>query len=125
MGHCADWNRKSFKKNPVKMADGGETPSLGYEPDSEEYDTPFELSYSAEGQGVGDYGGGGRIGRTHHFDDKTSLNVGVSGSHWKGGGQSGRSLDAVDATYKNKYGSFGASFEPNTKKINVSFYKEF
>ena len=43
MGHCADWNRKSFKKGPVKMADGGDVPSLGYEPEVEDYESPVEL----------------------------------------------------------------------------------
>lgn len=124
MGHCADWNRKSFKKGPVKLADGG-TPDLGYNPEVEEYESPVDVSYSASGQSMGDYGGGGRIGHTRRLDDDSSLNVGVSGSHWKGGGQSGRSLDAIDATYKNKMGSFGVSYEPKREKVQFTFYKEF
>lgn len=124
MGHCADWNRKSFKKGPVKLADGG-VPDLGYNPEVEEYESPVDVSYSASGQGMGDYGGGGRIGHTRRLDDDSSLNVGVSGSHWKGGGQSGRSLDAIDATYKNKMGSFGVSYEPKREKVQFTFYKEF
>lgn len=124
MGHCADWNRKSFKKGPVKLADGG-VPDLGYNPEVEEYESPVDVSYSASGQSMGDYGGGGRIGHTRRLDDDSSLNVGVSGSHWKGGGQSGRSLDAIDATYKNKMGSFGVSYEPKREKVQFTFYKEF
>lgn len=125
MGHCADWNRKSFKKGPVKMADGGDVPSLGYEPEVEDYESPVELSYSASGQGTKDYGGGGRIGKTFKLDDDDSVNVGVSGSHWKGGGQSGKSLDSVDATYKNKFGSMGVAYEPGRQKVQFTFYKEF
>ena len=125
MGHCADWNRKSFKKGPVKMADGGDVPSLGYEPEVEDYESPVEISYSASGQGMGDYGGGGRIGKTFHLDNDDSISVGVSGSHWKGGGQSGKSLDAIDATYKNKFGNMGVAYEPNKQKVQFTFYKEF
>ena len=125
MGHCADWNRKSFKKGPVKMADGGDVPSLGYEPEVEDYESPVEISYSASGQGMGDYGGGGRIGKTFNLDKDDSVNVGVSGSHWKGGGQSGKSLDSVDATYKNKFGSMGVAYEPARQKVQFTFYKEF
>ena len=125
MGHCADWNRKSFKKGPVKMADGGDVPSLGYEPEVEDYESPVEISYSASGQGMGDYGGGGRIGKTFNLDKDDSVNVGVSGSHWKGGGQSGKSLDSVDATYKNKFGSMGVAYEPSRQKVQFTFYKEF
>jgi len=124
MGHCADWNRKSFKKGPVKLADGG-VPDMGYNPEVEEYQSPVDVSYSASGQDMGEYGGGGRIGHTRRLDDDSSLNVGLSGSHWKGGGQSGRSLDAIDATYKNKLGSFGVSYEPKREKVQFTFYKEF
>lgn len=124
MGHCPDWQRHDYKK-VKKMADGGDLPDTGYNPEVENYEAPVEVNYSASGEGMGNYGGGGRIGHTRHLDDDRSINVGVSGSHWKGGGQSGQSLDAVDATYKNKFGSFGVAYEPKRQKVQFTFYKEF
>lgn len=125
MGHCADWNRKNYKK-VMKLADGSaDLPDTGYNPEVEDYQSPVEVSYSASGQGMGDYGGGGRIGFTKQLDEGRSLNMGVSGSHWKGGGESGQSLDALDATLATKAGNFGVRFEPKRKAATFTFYKEF
>ena len=126
MGHCPDWQRQSYKK-VKKMADGGDPsiPDLGYNPESENYESPVELSYMGGGKGSSQYGGSGRIGRTHHLDDDSSINVGVSGSHYKSGSHSGVNLNAVDATYRNKMGNFGMAFEPKAKRVQLTFYKEF
>jgi len=121
-----DWNRQSFKKVKM-MADGGSTelPDLGYNPESEDYESPVDISYSAAGKGADEYGGGGRVGMTKRLDDDSSVNVGVTGSHWQAGKMSGKSLEGVDATYNNKLGSFGVSVEPRSKKVQFTFYKEF
>lgn len=123
MGHCADWNRKNYKK-VMKLADGG-LPDTGYNPEVETYESPVDLSYLAEDLGREGYGGGGRVGFTKQLDEGRSLNMGVSGSHWKSGGQSGQSLDALDATLATKAGNFGVRFEPKRKAATFTFYKEF
>lgn len=125
MGHCADWNRKNYKK-VLKLADGSaDLPDLGYNPEAEEYHSPVDISYESAGQGFGEYGGAGRVGMTKHLDDESSINVGVTGSHWKAGKMSGKELEGVDATYRNKLGNLGVSVEPRSKKVQFTFYKEF
>jgi hypothetical protein len=117
MGHRPDWQRQSYKK--VKhMADGGD-PSLHdteYDSRNDNYEAPVEVNYSgADDSGV--YSGQGRIGHTRHFDDDQSVNMGVSGSHWVGRGQKGSRIDSLDATYRNKGASIGASYSPEDKSI--------
>lgn len=137
MGNKPDWVGTNFKKNPTHMmadktkmdgvkhlADGSPELTEIYS-DEEGFDPGFDVSYSAEGKGLGDFGGGGRISRNLYRGEDGTLNVGVSGSHWKGGGQSGASLDAVDATYMTKHGDFGVEVAPNTKAVKLTFRKEF
>lgn len=121
-----DWNRNSFKKVKM-MADGGsaELPDLGYNPESEDYESPVDVSYESAGKGLSQYGGAGRVGMTKRLDDDSSMNVGVTGSHWRSGKMSGKAVEGVDATYSNKLGSFGVSVEPRSKKVQFTFYKEF
>lgn len=126
MGNCPDWNRQNYKK-VNKMADGGsaELPDLGYNPEREDYESPVELSYEAGGKGLGENFGYGRVGARKNLEDDSSIGVGVSGSHWKAGKMSGQNLEGVDATYSNKQGSFGVGYEPRSKKVQFTFYKEF
>lgn len=128
MGNKPDWVGTNFKKGEIqKLADGSALPDMGYNPEEENFEAPFELRYEASGEGANDFGGGGRIGMSKLLDERgdSKINFGVSGSHWKGGGQSGRSLDAIDATYINKDTSLGVAYEPGTKKVQVTFNKSF
>lgn len=131
MGNRPDWVDTNYKKSPTHMmpdktkmdgvkhmADGGD--------EEEGFDPGFDISYEATGMGLGDYSGGGRINRNVYRGEDGTLNLGVSGSHWKSGGKSGASLDALDATYRSKEGSeYGIQFEPGTKRVQLTFRKEF
>jgi len=125
MGNKPDWVGKSFKKGEIlKLADGSaDLPDM--EGDDEDFDPGFDISYSASGQGTKNFGGGGRIGRNVYRGEDGTLNLGLSGSHWKGGGQSGAHLDAVDATYMTKNGDFGIQASPDLKSVKLTFRKEF
>lgn len=126
MGNKPDWVGKSYKKNEIlHLADGTESlPDLP-QTDVPDFDPGFDINYVAEGVNSKSLGGGGRISRNVYHGEDGTLNLGVSGSHWKGGGKSGASLDAVDATYMTKNGNFGIEVEPKIKSVKLTFRKEF
>jgi len=135
MGNKPDWVGTNFKKSPTHMMDdktkmdGVKHMADGSLPDIEggedDFDPGFDISYSASGMDAKNFGGGGRIGRNVYHGEDGTLNLGVSGSHWKGGGQSGANLDAVDATYMTKNGDFGVQIEPKLKSVKLTYRKEF
>ncbi|KPL15466.1 hypothetical protein AMJ74_01535 [candidate division WOR_3 bacterium SM1_77] len=134
MGNKPDWVGTNFKKTVRKIDDktkmvGVKKMADGSLPDIEggedDFDPGFDISYSASGQDAKNFGGGGRLSRNVYHGEDGTLNLGLSGSHWKGGGQSGASLDAVDATYMTKHGDFGIQASPDLKSVKLTFRKEF
>jgi hypothetical protein len=134
MGNKPDWVGTNFKKTVRKiddktkmvrrMADGSaDLPDI--EGGEDDFDPGFDISYEASGQDAKNFGGGGRISRNVYRGENGTLNLGLSGSHWKGGGQSGANLDAVDATYMTKHGDFGIQASPDLKSVKLTFRKEF
>ena len=126
MGNKPDWVGQSFKKGEIlKLADGTESlPDLP-QTDAPDFDPGFDINYVAEGQGSKNFGGGGRISRNVYRGEDGTLNLGVSGSHWKGGGKSGVDLQGFDATYMTKNGDFGVQIEPKLKSVKLTYRKEF
>jgi hypothetical protein len=125
MGNKPDWVGQSFKKGEIlKLADGTESlPDLGG--DDSNFDPGFDVNYIAMGNDSSNFGGGGRIGRNVYRGEEGTLNLGLSGSHWRGGGRSGADLQGVDATYSTRDGDFGIKVEPQLKSVKLTYRKEF
>lgn len=126
MGNKPDWVGKSFKKSEIlKLADGTESIPELPQTDVPDFDPGFDINYVAEGMSAKNLGGGGRISRNVYSGEDGTLNLGVSGSHWKGGGKSGVELQGLDASYRTKEGDYGIQYEPKAKRVQVTFRKEF
>ena len=124
MGNKPDWVSQSFKKGEIlKLADGTESlPDI--ESEDTGFDPGFDINYQAMGN-KGELGGGGRVSRNVYTGEDGTLNLGVSGSHWKGGGKSGANLEGVDMSYRTKSGEYGVDYNPREKKVQITFRKEF
>jgi len=65
----------------------------------------------------GGYAAGGRLGLNVPMSEKSSLDVGVTGSSVKSGGYKKNQVHGADVTYRNGPHSFGASWNRSGQQV--------